>query len=399
MTDPGPTDPPRDGLGRISGTLPPQPADPPTRAMAPAPPAAGARPGPLPEAELVAEPGDEGPDEETVANAAAIDAATEPAHHSGRPHAARRGANEADASSDRTAGDSARPRPDHSASATPARRPGADTAASSTGGLITARPGPSRASSAARSSAQPDASDSSTASAAPVLDAPAAAPPQSPSLPRLIDFDSAQLGAIAHLYRGEVYRSTIWRTRLDNTTNWSIVMMGIALTSTFSSPTASALPLLVVGLLLLVFLVFEARRYRYFNIWRARARWLEKNLYAPMLAGSTPAPDWREVLAEDYAHPAHHISFFRALGRRLRRNFIWILAIQSVAYWGKLAIHPFPAQDINDLIGRAAVGPLPGIWVLAAGLVYNGLWLGVALWSWRADLAKHGPDGGTGSMG
>ena len=35
-------------------------------------------------------------------------------------------------------------------------------------------------------------------------------------------FDSAEMGAIAHLYRGEVYRSTIWRTRLDNTTNWAI---------------------------------------------------------------------------------------------------------------------------------------------------------------------------------
>ena len=34
-------------------------------------------------------------------------------------------------------------------------------------------------------------------------------------------FDSAEMGAIAHLYRGEVYRSTIWRTRLDNTTNSS----------------------------------------------------------------------------------------------------------------------------------------------------------------------------------
>jgi uncharacterized membrane protein len=42
-------------------------------------------------------------------------------------------------------------------------------------------------------------------------------------------FDAAEMGAIAHLYRGEVYRSTIWRTRLDNTTNWAIVTMGIAM--------------------------------------------------------------------------------------------------------------------------------------------------------------------------
>jgi uncharacterized membrane protein len=66
-------------------------------------------------------------------------------------------------------------------------------------------------------------------------------------------FDSAEMGAIAHLYRGEVYRSTIWRTRLDNTTNWSVVTMGIALSTTFSSPEASPLPLLLVGLLIAVF--------------------------------------------------------------------------------------------------------------------------------------------------
>ena len=259
----------------------------------------------------------------------------------------------------------------------------------------------------AASMANPPSGGSSAKAAA--VTPPAPTPPDAPNpdapvpeprpLPRLIDFDNAQLGAIAHLYRGEVYRSTIWRTRLDNTTNWSIVMMGIALTSAFSSPAASALPLLVVGLLLLVFLVFEARRYRYFNVWRARARWLEQNLYAPMLRGTAVDPHWREVLADDYAHPVHHISFFRALGRRLRRNFIWILAIQSVAYWGKLAIHPFPAQDIHDLMGRAAIGPVPGIAVLAAGAVYNGIWIAVALWSWRADAAKHGPDGGTASMG
>jgi uncharacterized membrane protein len=27
-------------------------------------------------------------------------------------------------------------------------------------------------------------------------------------------FTAAEIGAIAHLYRGEVYRSTVWRTRL-----------------------------------------------------------------------------------------------------------------------------------------------------------------------------------------
>ena len=84
-------------------------------------------------------------------------------------------------------------------------------------------------------------------------------------------FTTAELAAMAHLYRGEVYRSTIWRTRLDTTTNWAVVTLGVALSITFASPDASPLPLALVGVLILLFLVHEARRYRYFNVWRARS--------------------------------------------------------------------------------------------------------------------------------
>ena len=88
-------------------------------------------------------------------------------------------------------------------------------------------------------------------------------------------FDAADIGALAHLYRGELYRSTVWRTRLDATTNWAVVTTGIALSLTFSSPTASPLPLVLVGLLVAVFLCIETRRYRFFDFWRVRAHVLE----------------------------------------------------------------------------------------------------------------------------
>ena len=52
-------------------------------------------------------------------------------------------------------------------------------------------------------------------------------------------FTPADIGALAHLYRGEVYRSTVWRTRLDATTNWSVVATGIALSVSFSTAEAS----------------------------------------------------------------------------------------------------------------------------------------------------------------
>src|SRR5262249_49061188 len=181
-----------------------------------------------------------------------------------------------------------------------------------------------------------------------------------PAEDQLQEFNPAELGAIAHLYRGEIYRSTIWRTRLDNTTNWSIVTMGIALSSSFSSKEASALPLILIGMLLAVFLGLEARRYRFFNVWRARARFLETHLYAQILSGKHGANDWRAVLAEDYLHPRYHISFVRAAGRRIRRTYIWIIAIQTTAYFGKLAIHPTMASHFYAFVDPPTIGPIPG---------------------------------------
>jgi len=75
-------------------------------------------------------------------------------------------------------------------------------------------------------------------------------------------FGTAEIGALAHLYRGEMYRSKIWRTRLDATTNWAVVTTGIALSVAFSRADASPLPIVLVGLLVTVFLIYEARRYR-----------------------------------------------------------------------------------------------------------------------------------------
>jgi hypothetical protein len=98
-------------------------------------------------------------------------------------------------------------------------------------------------------------------------------------------FDPAGITALSHLYRGELYRSTVWRTHLDATTNWAVLTTGIALSLTFSSESASPLPLVLVGLLVATFLCIEARRYRFFDFWRMRA--CPRN---PILRANSP---WR----------------------------------------------------------------------------------------------------------
>jgi uncharacterized membrane protein len=215
------------------------------------------------------------------------------------------------------------------------------------------------------------------------------------------DLSAAELGAIAHLYRGEIYRSTVWRTRLDNTTNWSIVTMGIALSTTFSSREASALPLILIGMLFAVFLGLEARRYRFFNVWRARARYMETHLYAPILngKGANDDPIWRVVLADDYLHPRYHISLFRAAGRRVRRTYIWIIVIQTTAYFGKLAIHPQMASHVYEFMDRAEIGPIPGWVVLCCGLIYNLGWVFLAVATYWLDRREHGSRSGAEAMG
>jgi uncharacterized membrane protein len=205
-----------------------------------------------------------------------------------------------------------------------------------------------------------------------------------------LEFSAAEIGALAHLYRGEVYRSTVWRTRLDSSTNWAVVTTGIALSATYSNSEASPLPMVLVGLLVSVFLVFEARRYRYFNVWRARARLLETDFYAPMIRREQIRLDtgWRELLANDYVHPHYHIDFARAIGRRLRRTYAWIFAIQAIAYYGKLAIHPVPLTSLGQLWERAAIGPIAGGWVVAAGILFHGGWAVFALFTFRLDIAS-----------
>jgi len=199
-------------------------------------------------------------------------------------------------------------------------------------------------------------------------------------------FDSSDVTALSHLYRGELYRSTVWRTRLDATTNWAVLTTGIALSLTFSSEHASPLPLVLVGLLVATFLFIEARRYRFFDFWRMRAHVLEVYFFGPILKGEGVQTEngWNEILYQDYKSPNLHISYLEAIGRRLRNNYCWIFAIQVTAYMGKLLIHPEPVASLHELFARATIGPIPGQLVLLAGLIFHATWISIAMVTYRS---------------
>ena len=204
---------------------------------------------------------------------------------------------------------------------------------------------------------------------------------------------SKEVGAIAHLYRAEVYRSTVWRQRLDQTTNWAVISTGIGLSVSFASAQASPFPIVLVGALCIVFLTLESRRYRFFYVWRFRARVLEIAFYVPMLRGEgARIPlDRGTALSDDYEKPKYRISMIRAIGRRLRRNYGWLFAILGAAYFAKIAIHPTDVETWSQFIRRAHIGPIPGLVAIAGGLTFHAIWIGIAVKTWldeRYDKSK-----------
>src|SRR5882757_6350049 len=90
--------------------------------------------------------------------------------------------------------------------------------------------------------------------------------------------------AMIHFYRGEIQRSNTWRNRLDTTTNWAVLTAGAALSLAFSSPSNPHFVIPIDSVLVAIFLMMEARRYRYYEIWSSRVRVLETGYFAQMLA-------------------------------------------------------------------------------------------------------------------
>jgi len=182
------------------------------------------------------------------------------------------------------------------------------------------------------------------------------------------------ISAMVHFYRGEMYRSQVWRTRLDTTTNWAVVTVAAVISFTFGDPNHPHVLLLLSNLIVTVFLFHEARRFRYFDVYRSRVRMLEENFYLPMLTRQLVSPDreWGKCVAEDLDRPSFKTSLFEAIGFRLSRNFVWMYFILMIAWLLKLFIHPTQAASMAEIFARMAVGPIPPWMVLLAFLVFAG---------------------------
>lgn len=179
------------------------------------------------------------------------------------------------------------------------------------------------------------------------------------------------VSAMAHEFRAEVQRTNIWRTRLDVTTNWAVVVTGVSISIAFSQPNVHHGVIILNALLITLFLFIEARRYRYYELWSYRVRLMETDFFAAMLVPPfRPSAEWAENLAENVLRFNFPISMWEAIGLRLRRNYLWIFFITSIAWLAKYWLFPTPAADLIGFINRAAIGPVPGSIVVSLSLAY-----------------------------
>ncbi len=189
--------------------------------------------------------------------------------------------------------------------------------------------------------------------------------------------------AMVHFYRGERSRADAWRNRLDPTTNWAVVTTAGMLSFAFGDPYHSHVPLLLANVMVVVFLCFEARRFRYFDVWRSRVRMIEENFFIPIIRRNlvSPRSDWREFVAEDLDEPKFKITFLQAIALRMRCNYVWIFSVILAAWLTKVAVQPTAASSVTEMLDRMDVGVVPGALVLLTVAVFYGTAVWLAVWA------------------
>ncbi|MBO3760716.1 DUF2270 domain-containing protein [Ciceribacter sp. L1K22] len=201
-----------------------------------------------------------------------------------------------------------------------------------------------------------------------------------PTAPRLPSSSGEKANMIIHYYRGELGRMTSWRDRIDRTSNWAMTVVAGLLSVSLSTPTSHHGVVLFAMLIISVFLMIEARRYRFFDVYRARVRQLERHYFAQALLPQAELnADWAGAIANSLRSPAFLMTRRQAVARRIRRNYGWMYLILLLAWSLKISTPKLlpnqPATDLvwswGHLVQNASLGPLPGWSVLmTVGLVH-----------------------------
>jgi uncharacterized membrane protein len=186
-----------------------------------------------------------------------------------------------------------------------------------------------------------------------------------------------------------------WRDRLDRTTNWAIGALAAMLSISLASDQAHHSVLLFAMLLILSLLLIEARRYRFYHVYRARVRILEREYFAALFACNGIIRVDLSALSHDLLAPRFTVSLMQAMARRLQRNYGWIFVVVLLAWLVKTTSMVSEGQtrfihSAHEFLGNAAIAAIPGTAVVG-GIVALYAWLGFVMLRFDLDEDELGP--------
>ena len=190
-------------------------------------------------------------------------------------------------------------------------------------------------------------------------------------------YDPGYVNAMSHFYRGELGRSMVWRQRLDVTTNWAITSSTAIITIAFSAREVPHIIFFFNLAIVTVLLWIESRRYRFYDAFRARIRMLEAHFLVPMVMENRDLlqGEWKKLVCEDLILPSFKISKLEAIGRRMKRNYMFIFILILVAWLTKIFLHATaPITDVVSFYRALRIGHIPS-WVVA--MVFVGTFISV----------------------
>ncbi|QIO25079.1 DUF2270 domain-containing protein [Haloarcula sp. JP-L23] len=201
------------------------------------------------------------------------------------------------------------------------------------------------------------------------------------------------LSLLPHYYRGEVGQMSTHLSRLDLTTDWAIALLTAVLALSFGSVDSPPYFILLGMLALIMFLLFDIRRYRTYDATRSRVRLIEENVFANAFdPAGTIHRDWRVAIGDDLRKPTLKVSMWEALSRRLKRVYLPLITVLLLAWLFRITI--FVSGE--NLFETAAIPGVPGVVVVViVGVMYLGALL-LALWptSREAKGEFHGEEAG-----
>src|SRR5260370_25253867 len=178
-------------------------------------------------------------------------------------------------------------------------------------------------------------------------------------------------------YRGERGGIMVGRQRLAVTSNGGIPSTTAIITIAFSTREVPHIIFFFNLAIVWVLLWIEARRYRFYDAFRARVRMLEAHFLVPMVMENREMlqGEWKKLVCEDLILPCFKISKLEAVGRRLKRNYVFIFILILLAWVTKIFLHSEHSMDSVGAFYRALrVGHIPS-WLIA--LIFGGTFIRV----------------------